>query len=523
MKRLYCNGTIYPVPGEPAVEALLAEDGRILASGKFQDLSAGFQGERVDLGGRTLLPAFLDGHGHFLAAANGRLQADLSQCTCFQDVEEKIRNFIRERHIPAGEWVVAQGYDHTSLAEGRHPTLPLLDRAAPENPLFLQHQSGHVGVVNTLGLERLHITPETKAPEGGMIGVKDGCLTGYLEENAFVHYQKQLPMPKGEELMAALKETQDLYFSYGVTTIQEGLFAPQMSPLYQAMLSAGFLKADIVGYAEEGNREAVRAAFPEHIKRYRRHFKLGGYKIFLDGSPQGRTAWMRRPYEGEEVYRGYPTLTDEAVLEAIRHSVEDGMQLLAHCNGDAAAEQYLRCIRRAEEEGLHVAAIRPVLVHGQLLGIDQMEEVKQLGVLVSFFPGHVYRWGDVHIRNFGIERAARISPAASALDYHILFTFHQDTPVLPPDMMETIWCAVNRRTKEGRQLEERIPVAAALRAVTVNAAWQYFEEGSKGRLLPGMREDLVLLDQDPFRVDPEKLREIQVTETMKDGVSVYRR
>ena len=523
MRRLYENGRIYPTPGGPFYEALLTEDGRVLAAGSRAELSAAFRGERINLEGRTLLPSFLDGHGHFLAAANSRLQADLSRCGSFQEIEGQIRAFLQERRIPPGVWVAAQGYDHTALEEGRHPTLALLDRAAPENPLLLQHQSGHVGVVNSLGLKQLGITPETKAPEGGAIGVKDGHLTGYLEENAFIHYQKQLPMPSGEELMAALRETQELYFSYGVTTIQEGLFAPQMTPLYQAMLAADFLRADLVGYAEEGSRAAVREAFPAHIKRYSRRFKLGGYKIFLDGSPQGRTAWMRRPYVGQEEYCGYPAMTDAAVEEAIRHSVSDGMQLLAHCNGDAAAEQYLRCIRAAEAEGLNVTAIRPVLVHGQLLGPDQLEEVKRLGVAISFFPGHVYRWGDVHIRNFGLERAERISPAASALALGIPFTFHQDTPVLPPDMLETIWCAVNRRTKGGRQLKEGISVEDAFRAVTVTAAWQYFEETQKGQLLPGMREDAVVLDRDPFTADPLSLREIRVMETIKSGETVYRR
>ena len=168
-------------------------------------------------------------------------------------------------------------------------------------------------------------------------------------------------------------------------------------------------------------------------------------------------------------------------------------------------------------------ANRPVLVHGQLLGLDQLEEMRQLGMAVSFFPGHVYRWGDVHIQNFGLERAERISPAASALDLGVPFTFHQDTPVLPPDMLETIWCAVNRRTRSGVQMKEGISVQEAFRAVTVTAAWQYFEEKRKGQLLPGMAEDAVLLDRDPFTEDPMSLREIRVMETIKNGETVYRR
>ena len=145
---------------------------------------------------------------------------------------------------------------------GSTPPWPCWTPRRRSTPLLLQHQSGHVGVVNTLGLKRLGITPETKAPSGGVIGVKDGRLTGYLEENAFIFYQKQLPMPSGAELLAAYRLAQDLYLSHGITTVQEGLLAPQMVPLYRAMLGSGLLQVDLVGYGEEQSGDALRAAFP---------------------------------------------------------------------------------------------------------------------------------------------------------------------------------------------------------------------------------------------------------------------
>ena len=136
---------------------------------------------------------------------------------------------------------------------------------------------------------------------------------------------------------------------------------------------------------------------------------------------------------------------------------------------------------------------------------------------------HVYHWGDVHVKNFGLERAEHISPAGSALAQNIPFTFHQDAPVIRPDMLETVWCAANRLTRSGRLLgeDERIPVLEALRAVTVNAAWQYFEEERKGSLRPGKRADLVLLSADPLAVPAEEIREIQVLETIKAGETIY--
>lgn len=224
---------------------------------------------------------------------------------------------------------------------------------------------------------------------------------------------------------------------------------------------------------------------------------------------------MRSPYADSTDYCGYPTLTDEQVSGFVRLAAAKKMQLLAHCNGDAAAAQYLSAISEFSRE---MSVLRPVMIHAQLLGMDQLEIVKKLGVIPSFFTAHTYHWGDVHLKNFGFSRAAHISPAASALQHDIVFTFHQDSPVIEPDMMETVWCAVNRQTKNGALLDaEAIPVLEALKAVTINAAWQYFEEDTKGSLAVGKLADLVILSADPLRVPKEELRDIRVLATYKEG------
>ena len=344
-----------------------------------------------------------------------------------------------------------------------------------------------------------------------------------MEENAFLEFQKRVPMMPLESFLAAYREAQDLYASYGITTVQEGLLRRELVPLYQALLADGSLKLDVVAYGDPEGAEAARQAFPESVRQYHQRFKLGGYKMFLDGSPQGRTAWLRRPYQGEQEYRGYGTLTDAVVLDMVRRAGTEGMQLLAHCNGDAACAQYLAALDAAAREGVDLAALRPVMIHAQLLGRDQLPEVKRLGVIPSFFVAHVYHWGDVHLENLGPGRAEAISPAGSAAELGIPFTFHQDAPVIRPDMLETVWCAVNRMTRQGRVLgrEERVDVRTALEAVTVHAAYQYFEEKDKGTLAPGKRADLVILDRDPLAVPQEELRDIRVLETWKDGVPIF--
>lgn len=168
--------------------------------------------------------------------------------------------------------------------------------------------------------------------------------------------------------------------------------------------------------------------------------------------------------------------------------------------------------------------IRPVLIHGQFLAEDQIEETKKLGIIPSFFVAHTYYWGDVHIKNFGIDRANKISPLASSLKNDLLFTLHQDSPVIESNMLETIWCATTRETKSGKILgqEERIGVLDTIKAVTINAAYQYFEENLKGSIKEGKIADLVILDKNPLNVEKDEIKDIKVVETIKSGKTIFK-
>ena len=323
-----------------------------------------------------------------------------------------------------------------------------------------------------------------------------------------------------EELLHGMEKAQETYASYGITTLQDGMVVKEMLPMYQLLRSRHILKLDVMLYMGLDAWDAAEALCftPEE------HLHAAGLKMFLDGSPQGRTAWMRQPYEGTPDYFGYGTMTDEAVEKAFEYAGEKNLQIIAHCNGDGAAEQFIRCLGAAEEKYPNLKTLRPVLIHGQLLGVDQLPRLRELGAMVSFFVAHTWHWGDVHLRNFG-DRALRISPAASAKRAGVPFTFHQDAPVIQPDMMETVWCAVNRRTKGGAQLsqDESLSVADALRAVTVDGAYQYGLTDRIGTLEAGKQADLVILNRDPMTVPKEELREIHADATYKNGACVYQR
>jgi len=525
MQTIYKNGTIITMSSHPAAEAVLTEDGTIKVIGslqKIQNISSG--ADIVDLQGCTMLPAFIDPHSHFSSYAGSFLQVCLTDSAGFDEIAERIRQFISRNKIKPGEWVIANGYDHNTLAEKCHPPLALLDACAPDNPLILQHASGHMGVFNSRALSSLGVTASTPSPEGGRIETSGGHLTGRMEENAFFTYMKKAPMPDGRAFLDAYQKAQNSYASYGITSIQEGMTVRQMIPLYRNLIQNDLLYLDLTAYASMPDAQELYDAFPDADGRYDGHLRLGGLKIFLDGSPQGRTAWMRTPYLGQEpAYCGYGTMKDEDVLAALEYAVLHHRQILAHCNGDAAAQQYIDAARIVTESGSDLASLRPVMIHAQLLGTDQLPQIRELGIIPSFFAAHVFHWGDIHIRNFGFERASKISPAASALQNNILFTFHQDTPVIEPNMLETVWCAVNRLTKNGVLLGagERISVTEALKAVTINAAYQYFDESVKGSIEPGKYADFVILDENPLAVPPGKIRDIRVLKTIKHGNVIF--
>lgn len=525
MQTLFFGGdvvTMEPEAQAPA-QALLTENGVVRAVGRPDDLLRQAAGgvRRVDLRGAALLPAFIDAHSHFTQVAYSFLQVSLSGVRSVREIETRLAAFIRGRGLSPGAWVTAWDFDPTDMENGQPPDKAALDALCPGYLLLIRHKSGHMGWCNGAALQALGITAQTTAPAGGRIGVRDGQLTGYLEENAFFEALRATPAPDKQALLGAYRSAQALYASHGIATVQEGMCTKEMLPAYRLLLAEDLLRLDLVVFTDPTCFAEVQALLKSSG---RRRCRLGGVKIFLDGSPQGRTAWMREPYLGRDPgYCGYGVMTDEAVCDAFRFAAEEKVQLLAHSNGDAACEQFLRCLAKAEAQYPVLKNLRPVLIHAQFLQPEQAKRAVALGAAASFFVAHVYHWGDVHLQNFGPARAENISPAAEAMRAGLRFTFHQDAPVIAPDMPETLWCAVCRQTKAGRTLGRRQAVSAqeALAAVTRTAAWQYGEEAKKGTLAPGKRADFVVLDRSPLCLPPEELRALRVLATYKDGEQVF--
>lgn len=527
MEKILFNGDFITMdPEVEKAEAVLIEDGVIRGVGELEGLKGLAPGaEMEDLGGLTVLPGFIDGHSHISAVAHQLLMADLNpppvgDCRSVADVVAKLKTFLDKKELAPGQWLMGMGYDNSVFPDGKHPTKEDLDEVSREVPVMALHVSGHLCVVNSKGMELMGYAGEQfDVPEGGVVEP-----SGLLKEQAFLGSDK-MKGPSPADVIRSVGDASRLYISYGITTAQDGKTRMEEYGLLKAAGEQGLIENDVVMYlAPEAAAELLPHQNPEK-NGYRNHLRFAGMKLFLDGSPQGKTAWLSEPYlvvpDGEKAdYRGFPVQTEEYVLGIMRQAVENHWQINVHANGDEAIEQMIRCYTKVLEETGSREDLRPVVIHCQTVREDQLERMKKIGMIASFFLDHVYYWGDYHYESvLGPERAERISPLKSALEHGISFTLHQDSPVVPPNILFSVHNAVNRRTEKGRLLggDQRITVLEALKAVTVHAAYQIFEEDRKGSITPGKAADFVILRQNPLEVDAEKIKDIEIVSVIKDG------
>lgn len=536
MEKLYFGGSIITMEAADAAaelanapEAVLVRDGVIAAAGMLADVEklAGKKCERVDLAGRCLMPSFIDPHSHMVMNGQLSLCARLGDCTSYQEIIDTLKKYIVDHKIKPGGAVIGFGYDHNFLKEQGQPDKRVLDQVSTEIPILIMHVSAHLACANSKALALAGVTADTPNPEGGVIGrLEDGREpSGYLEEAGMMLVQKLVGSRIKPDIPAMMKGMQEDYIRYGVTTVQDGATTASDLTVLKGLALVNQLKIDVVAYPlMSSGGEKLLHDNEKRVGAYHNRLKIGGYKLVLDGSPQGRSAWMSQPYlNGDPDYCGYPWMKDEQVAQYVEIAVREGRQLLAHCNGDAASEQFLNAYEKALSATGSKADLRPVMIHCQTVRNDQLDRMARIGMIASIFVGHVFYWGDVHVRNFGEKRGHHISPVRDALDRGVAVNFHQDTPVTKPDMMHSVWSAVNRISRNGAVIgaDQAVTVYEALQAVTIGGAYQYFEEDSKGSIKPGKRADLVILDRSPLTVDPMSICDIRVLETIKDGKTIY--
>lgn len=537
---IYFGGDIITMEGdEPTyAEALVQSEGKIAFIGAKAEAMEKFGGEatEVDLKGKTLVPGFIDGHAHFFGFGAQAVGANLlaSPDGSCDNIEQLITS-MKEWHAENGTdktqgWIFGMGYDDAALKENRHPTKEDLDKVSTEVPVMAIHISGHFSTVNSKALEMLQITADTKDPEGGVIRRMPGSQepNGVLEELASIPNMLKVISPTEASLADYyIDKGQEMAVSYGYTTAVEGRAMTNHEQLAD-YASRGKLHIDVNSLIDYSFGKYMDSDWLS--KTYKNRYRIAGYKLTLDGSPQGRTAWRTMPYlippDGQKKgYQGYPAIPkDEDVQKIVDSAFANDWQLSVHCNGDAAADQLFRVMNRSVARYGNDNR-RTALIHGQLIRMDQLDSIKKYDIIGSFFPMHTFYWGDWYDQIIGPEKAQHISPIKSALDKGVHVTSHTDAPVALPNLMMILWTTVNRVSRSGKIMgeAERLTAYEALKSITIWGAYQFFEEDDKGTLTEGKLADMVILSENPIKVDPMTLKDIEVLETIKEGKTVYKR
>lgn len=514
--------------------AVAVRGDKIVAVGEREDVLklAGSNTRIVQLGERALLPGFIDAHGHLTFQARMLDHVNVSSppvgtARTIDDIAELLKARLADNPPEPGQWLIGYGYDESLLAEQRHPTREDLDRISTEVPIALVHVSVHLAAVNSAALSAAGLSAASEDPPGGVIRRQQGSSepSGVLEESA----AHAVVIPRifslvGDELVQQTRHTIDYYLSFGITTMQDGGAMPSDVDILAAAASAQPFIADVAAYVmadrlPSGELESFRA-----MAGYQDGFRVAGAKLVLDGSVQGKTAWLSAPYkEGlpglPKDYRGYARVDPDEYAAVATTLLSHRVPILVHANGDAAIDAMLDGIEAAEPAADH----RSVIIHSQVMRQEQIGRAARLGAVSSFFSAHPFYWGDWHRQIVGEARAQNISPTRWATDAGLKWTIHNDAPIVPPDIMRLIDITVNRETRSGEVLgpHQKATVMEALYAVTQGAAWQYREEDRKGSITVGKQADLVILAENPLKSASAELASIGIVETFARGKSVY--
>ncbi len=517
-------------PKVPSASAFAITADRFHGVGSKEEIfkQAGSETEMVDLHGKTVIPGFIESHSHPSLYAMTLLQADCR--TPPNKNVEAVKVQIRQMADAAGSgvWVRGWGFDDTLIAEKRHLTRADLDAAAPDNPVFISHTSGHLAYVNSRAIEIAGIGPDTPQPAGGEIHKDEhGFPTGLLMEETAQHLViRHIPAYKVAQLKKVMEEAMEYYYRFGITSTHDAAigYFRQGSKILQAYRELEREnKLDLRVYltvVEVLYREILKLGLGIGFGSNR--LKLGAVKFFQDGSIQAFTAALTEAYLNRPGFRGELIIPQETLEELVEKYHSKGIQIAIHSNGDRAIESSLRALEKAHQA--HPGRDhRNMIIHCQLASQDHIRRMKRIGVIPSFFVNHVYYWGDRHASIFlGPERARQIDPLATSLKEGLMFTLHSDLPVTPVNPIFSIHCAVNRLTREGAVLGsgERISPLEALKAYTIHAAHCSFEENNKGSIEKGKLADFAVLSENPLEIEPDKIKDIRALRTIIGGKTV---
>jgi predicted amidohydrolase YtcJ len=510
---------------------LAAESGRILAIADRGQLShlEGPETRIIDVQDKTLMPGLIDSHNHMVRFGENLelIEVSPSKINGLEDMLAKLKD--RGAHTPPGEWVRAWGYDDTRLKEKRHPTKKDLDRACPDHPVSVMRTCLHVMAVNSVALKMAGITGETSDPEGGEIGRdENGQPNGLLFElGAMSLVNRLIPYPDAGRCARFLKAASEVYVSEGLTMVTEAGAGWSGNPNEAAGFQIAWESGDLTPRVSMGLMEKTYTILSKKggtglFTGFGDDFLwIGPAKFVVDGGVGPRTAALTQPYEGSD-YCGFMCEDPESLTKRMEEAHRAGFQISVHAIGDQTIDTVLSAFesilsrnpRPHRHRMEHVLVCRP----------DFLPRIRTLGIVPVVQPVFLYYLGDSFIENLGRERMRYTMPIKSMMENGIIVAGSSDRPVAEGNPWRAIWAAVNRTTATGKNLssEECLTVAQALQLYTCNGAYANYVEDRVGTLAPGKSADIIVLDENPLEIDPDRLKDIRVSMTFINGEEVYR-
>ena len=517
------NGKFWTVdPKNPRAQAVAISGGRFLAVGSDGEILhlASPRSQKIDLGGKIVLPGFIDAHAH--PASSGR--SHLRNVDCDLRSIKAIQQALRDRasKTPPGQWVLGFKYDDTKTSEGRMLVFKDLDEAVPDHPVLITHRGGHERFVNSMALKLAGIDDTIADPPGGKYDRdSSGHLTGRIIERAGAPLQTLVPSSfTRDDYREGVKFISKAMTKTGITSVGDALGGPLDLQAYQDAYDSGDLGLRVYCFIGAGSidkmiESGVRTGFGNEWVR------VGGMKQVADGAVSGRTARLSQPYVGSKDDYGTFSASEEELYENGRKAYAAGWQLGTHANGDVAIERVLNVYERLNKE-IPRKDPRFRIEHCTLITDSIIKRMQSLNVIPTPFSTYVYYHGE-KMQYFGKERLERMFALRTFLDAGLRPTQASDYPPgeFPP--MMALQSEVTRTDMNGNVWgpSQRISVEEAIRVGTINGAHASYEETLKGSIEPGKLADLVVLGRDPFHEDPSKLVDIPIERTMTGGKWVY--